>query len=157
MEVRLWEWTASLRLVFALQTRDGPLSDGASVREDLRGIWRHYKGHLYEVVGVGKHTETLEEVVTYCNLQTGEMWTRPLSMWHEKVDGRPRFERVGSASEFWSADKPIPEDDAIAAAHPLETGNHALYGEAMRLVGAKHSKYALVDLVNWLLTLRRTP
>jgi hypothetical protein len=51
----------------------------------------------------------------------------------------------------WNDDKPIPEDEEIQKAHPLRTGKHKLYEEAMRLVGAKHSKYALVDLVNWLL------
>lgn len=49
-------------------------------------------------------------------------------------------------------DEPLPEDEAISAAHPMRTGRHELYGEAMRLVGARHSKGALVDLVNWLLT-----
>lgn len=48
-------------------------------------------------------------------------------------------------------DTPIPEDAEIYAAHPLETGRHDLYNEAMRLVGAKHTKGALVELVNWLL------
>lgn len=48
-------------------------------------------------------------------------------------------------------DKPIPEDAAIKAAHPVRTKRHDLYQEAQRLVGAKRSKYALVDLVNWLL------
>lgn len=48
-------------------------------------------------------------------------------------------------------DQPLPEDEAIKAAHPLRSGRHDLYGEAMRLVGAKHSKAALVELVNWLL------
>lgn len=49
-------------------------------------------------------------------------------------------------------DRPTPEDDAIDAAHPLKTGRHDLYAEAMRLVGDRHSKYRLVDLVNWLLS-----
>lgn len=53
--------------------------------------------------------------------------------------------------DYW-VDRPLPEDEAIAAAHPLRTGRHDLYKEAMRLVGAKHSKYALVDLINWLLS-----
>ena len=48
-------------------------------------------------------------------------------------------------------DEPLPEDDAINAAHPLRTGAHDIYVEAFRLVGAKRSKGALVDLVNWLL------
>lgn len=50
-----------------------------------------------------------------------------------------------------SEDEPIPEDAAIDAAHPLATGRHDIYAEAMRIVGAKHSKGALVDVVNWLL------
>lgn len=48
-------------------------------------------------------------------------------------------------------DRPLPEDPLIDAARPLDTGLHDLYAEAVRMVGAKHSKYALVDLVNWLL------
>lgn len=51
-------------------------------------------------------------------------------------------------------DQPLPEDDAIKAAHPTRSGRHDLYEEAMRLVGAKHSKAALVELVNWLLVER---
>ena len=49
------------------------------------------------------------------------------------------------------SDQPLPEDDAISAAHPLRSGRHDLYAEAMRLVGARHSKAGLVDLVTWLL------
>lgn len=53
----------------------------------------------------------------------------------------------------WTADdKALPEDEQIKVAHPLRSGSHALYAEAMRLVGAKRSKGALVELVNWLLT-----
>ena len=48
-------------------------------------------------------------------------------------------------------DQPIPEDAEIDAAHPLKSRRHDLYQEAMRLVGAKRSKYGLVSLVNWLL------
>lgn len=49
-------------------------------------------------------------------------------------------------------DRPLPEDEAIKAAHPNRTDRQDLYGEAMRLVGAKRSKWALIELVNWLLT-----
>ena len=48
-------------------------------------------------------------------------------------------------------DSPLPEDDAIALAHPLRSGRHDLYTEAMRLVGARRSKASLVELVCWLL------
>jgi len=48
-------------------------------------------------------------------------------------------------------DKPLPEDAEITAAHPMNSGRHDLYIEALRLVGASHSKGALVKLVTWLL------
>lgn len=49
-------------------------------------------------------------------------------------------------------DRPLPEDAAIEAAFPTRSGAHKTYAEAMRMVGAKRSKAALVALVNWLLT-----
>lgn len=54
------------------------------------------------------------------------------------------------SDDTWE-DQPIPEDEAIKAAHPTRSGQHEAYQEAMRLVGAKRSKAALVELVNWLL------
>lgn len=48
-------------------------------------------------------------------------------------------------------DRPTSDDEAISAAHPLSTGDHDRYLRALEMVGARHSKYALVDLVNWLL------
>ncbi len=48
-------------------------------------------------------------------------------------------------------DKPLPEDPEIEAAFPTRSGRHDLYGEAMRLVGARYSKGGLVALVNALL------
>lgn len=51
-------------------------------------------------------------------------------------------------------DKPLPEDEAIRNAFPTRSGSHETYAEAMRLVGARHSKSKLVALVNWLLVER---
>lgn len=51
-------------------------------------------------------------------------------------------------------DKPLPEDAEIDKAHPISSGRHDLYMEAMRLVGARHSKAGLVNLVTWLLSKR---
>lgn len=51
----------------------------------------------------------------------------------------------------WDKDQPLPEDDQIQAANPLRTGRHDLYVDAMRLVSAKKTKGALVEMVNWLL------
>ncbi len=45
----------------------------------------------------------------------------------------------------------VDERVAIEAAHPLVTKRYDLHDEAMRLVGERHAKGDLVDLVNWLL------
>jgi hypothetical protein len=63
------------------------------------GKYKHYKGNLYEVIGIVKHSETLEELVLYKQLYgEGSLWVRPLSMFLEKinVDGitKSRFEKV---------------------------------------------------------------
>lgn len=63
------------------------------------GVYRHYKGPLYNVIGVARHSETEEELVVY-RPQYGErgLWVRPLSMFteHVIVDGQPvpRFEYI---------------------------------------------------------------
>lgn len=60
------------------------------------GIYRHYKGQHYRVLGVAKHSETEEELVVYQALY-GEfgLWVRPAAMFAElvQVDGHnvPRF------------------------------------------------------------------
>ena len=60
------------------------------------GIYRHFKGNLYQLLYTACHAETLEEMVVYRALY-GErgVWVRPLSMWSEGVsrDGYegPRF------------------------------------------------------------------
>ena len=209
-----------------------------------RGRYRHYKGHLYEVLGEAKSSETAEVLGTaYLRRDADEpiVWVRPDAMFDATVvtlEGKSvkRFEKVsdetmkgelcdcaenhytaeeGRALEkrikeledqlhepgyvdalrgacedvaklvprewvlareaeghdygqlealpdlmkdylasltAWSEDdKPLPEDDKIHAAHPTRSGEHTLYAEAFRMVGAKRSKFALVDLVHWLL------
>lgn len=65
--------------------------------EELKpGRYRHFKGKEYEVVGVAKHSETLELMVVYRALYgEGGLWVRPLSMWNEHVEREdysgPRF------------------------------------------------------------------
>lgn len=60
------------------------------------GRYRHYKGNDYTVLGVARHSETLEELVVY-RQEYGEhgLWVRPAAMFGETVtvDGRavPRF------------------------------------------------------------------
>jgi hypothetical protein len=64
-----------------------------------RGIYRHYSGKTYQVLGVGRHSETLEEYVIYKALyDDGDLWVRPLSLFCEMldIDGKdtPRFSLV---------------------------------------------------------------
>lgn len=63
------------------------------------GLYRHYKGGEYEVVGTVRHSETLEPMTLYRALygQRG-LWVRPAAMFGESVeiDGvvRPRFLKI---------------------------------------------------------------
>ena len=64
------------------------------------GLYRHFKGNLYEVIGTALHSETREPMVVYRALY-GEngLWVRPAAMWNETVerDGKTyrRFTYLG--------------------------------------------------------------
>ena len=65
------------------------------------GRYRHYKGGEYEVLGVARHSETLEPLVVYRPLYNDSgWWVRPYGMFTGtlRVDGieRQRFERVSA-------------------------------------------------------------
>ena len=60
------------------------------------GLYRHFKGNLYRLLYVAKHSETLEEMVVYQALYGEQgIWVRPASMWNEQVErdgySGPRF------------------------------------------------------------------
>jgi hypothetical protein len=65
-----------------------------------RGIYQHYKGQIYQVFNVARHSETEEQLVVYqCLYGDYSMWVRPLSMFVETVeleDGQviPRFKLI---------------------------------------------------------------
>ncbi len=66
------------------------------------GRYRHYKGKEYLVVGVARHSETLEDLVVYEALYKNEkskLWVRPKAMFLEEVEVSdkivPRFEYLG--------------------------------------------------------------
>lgn len=76
------------------------MSDLAPLPEIECGRYRHYKGGEYEVLGVVRHSETLEPLVLYRPLYNDSgMWVRPLGMFFETVDvdgrSQPRFKFVG--------------------------------------------------------------
>jgi hypothetical protein len=60
------------------------------------GRYRHYKGNEYTVLGIARHSETLEELVVY-RQEYGDrsLWVRPAAMFAEtvEVNGQtvPRF------------------------------------------------------------------
>ena len=64
------------------------------------GRYRHYKGGQYELIGVVRHSETLEPLALYRPLYgEGALWVRPHAMFFEQVtiDGvtQPRFAKIG--------------------------------------------------------------
>ena len=73
-------------------------ADLPALIETPPGLYRHYKGLIYEVVGTVRHSESLEPMTLYRALY-GErgLWVRPAAMFNEEVviEGvrQPRFAR----------------------------------------------------------------
>lgn len=72
---------------------------------EMTGRWRHYKGKMYQVLGVARHTETMEELVVYQALYPTEFgpdawWVRPRAMFESEVEvngqKQPRFVKIES-------------------------------------------------------------
>jgi hypothetical protein len=62
------------------------------------GRYQHFKGMVCEVIGVARHSETLEPMVVYKEEGTGEQWVRPAAMFQEVVEVNgvhvPRFKYI---------------------------------------------------------------
>lgn len=77
------------------------------------GLYRHYKGMYYEVLGTARHSETLEPMTLYRALygQRG-LWVRPAAMFNERVRvngvSRPRFERCPDGAQ-------LPPEDGLSS------------------------------------------
>jgi len=77
------------------------------MNEDIKivepGLYKHYKGIECKVYFCAKHSETLEDLVVYEELNDKTFWVRPLEMFLEnvQVDGeeKKRFEYIGPAPE----------------------------------------------------------
>ena len=50
------------------------------------GIYKHFKGKMMKVLYIAKHSETLEDLVVYKDLDDESIWARPYNMFLEKVD-----------------------------------------------------------------------
>jgi len=64
------------------------------------GLYRHFKGTVYEVICCAKHSETLEDMVVYRQEDDAQkVWVRPAHMWNENVERGgetfKRFTRIG--------------------------------------------------------------
>lgn len=52
---------------------------------EIGKLYKHYKGNVYKVIALAKHSETTEDMVVYQNVEKGDIWVRPKSMWYEIV------------------------------------------------------------------------
>lgn len=72
-----------------------------TVQQPVPGLYRHYKGGQYRVLGTARHSEDGELLVVYrCLYDNNSLWVRPLAMFMETVelDGQavPRFEWIAA-------------------------------------------------------------
>lgn len=131
----------------------------------VKGRYRHFKGGIYEVLGVGKHSETQEELMVYQH-ERGELWLRPLPMFYGSVtrlDGTTvnRFEKLSDETTLGKmrsgaedcAENHYTAEEGRALEKRIKELEHQLYSEAARTVGAKRSGRALVDSVHKLMVL----
>lgn len=63
------------------------------------GKYKHFKGNEYQVIGIAKHSETLEPMIIYQALYGDkEIWVRPATMWNEIIEKEnyhgPRFQYI---------------------------------------------------------------
>lgn len=71
----------------------------AGVKNMQLGLYQHYNGNHYQVLGICRHSETLEEMVVYRGLYNDYgLWVRPRAMFEEQVTKEgmtiPRFKFI---------------------------------------------------------------
>ena len=55
---------------------------------EVGNIYRHYKGNVYKIIALAKHSETTEDLIVYQSVDKGDIWVRPQKMWNEIVDAK---------------------------------------------------------------------
>ena len=83
-------------------------AEEAPRKAEIGRVYRHFKGGLYRVEGVAKHSETLEEYVVYRKLyDDGSLWVRPAEMFLSPVD-REKYPNAMQTYRF----EAVEEQDA---------------------------------------------
>jgi len=80
------------------------------------GIYRHYKGQRYRVLGTARHSETLELLVVYQALYGDHgLWVRPASMFNETImlDGEPIARFALEQAALDQAGRPDSDDPLV--------------------------------------------
>lgn len=85
------------------------------------GIYQHYKGGMYRIVGVFRHADTQQAFVAYTSLKDGKHWTLPMMEWatRKNLDGRmvSRFEFVGHEPKDGPEQTAVEFVESLAAPH----------------------------------------
>lgn len=71
------------------------------------GLYKHFKGNVYQILELAQHTESADVLVVYKNVETDVVWARPLEMFDSLVDKDKypeveqlyRFELIGVFQE----------------------------------------------------------
>jgi hypothetical protein len=116
------------------------MNDLPSLPRIALGRYRHYKGGEYQVLGVVRHSESLEPMVLYRPLynDSGD-WVRPLGMFLEtvEVDGQrqPRFALVSDAAQ-------VSEEELAATIQRMEARLKSSQSEQVLTLLALHRELA---------------
>ena len=123
-------------------------------------FYRHFKGNLYQIIGVAKHSETLEKMVVYQALYGDYgMYVRPLEMFLSPVDKEKypeaaqeyRFEKVQPENNVVEGEKKEAcvkyeskqkESQPVIAATP-DTGEESVREEILRFLDAEGAEAKL--------------
>ena len=75
------------------------------MRPEINSLYKHYKGNVYRVVCIARHSEDLSELVVYSDASVPEkIWARPLEMWSETVEVNgvsvERFKKIGEGDNI---------------------------------------------------------
>lgn len=92
--------------------------------------------------------------MTYASVDEDDNQHYPIDQW-KTIEKKPLYTHPApQVPEPWHDDKPDEWSPSIDAAHPMKSGAHDAYATAMKMVGNRKSKGALVELVCWLLQSR---